>query len=852
MTQTTGTLTKEKKIDTKKINVITPHFDEKIKMTIDPRAMAHILDRLTDLYPKPLMSSIRELISNALDATVIMPADQQQAIEITRPSPFSLIFAVEDFGIGMSLEDVRNIYSLYGASTKRENFEQVGAFGLGAKAPLAYCSEFTGITTQNGITTEFTVTKNQKGNFVNILSTVETNRPSGTKIIMPIRESDVHEANNTIDTFSKYAFASPVNININKDGTQETAVVNSGNWLHFEDIVINDVPEIVVSAWIPLDGKDIKDFCNFIVGKSKLVDRYNLISILSGWGYKMPDQRDYWRSSNNSEIIFELRPGLVDFSSSRDEVVKNARSEELTTRVFAQLNEKLESKFWEWYANKASDIFATELFNVNFNRQATEKREDGVVVFGHSGGYSNSTTYELTVDQLTTTTGYNPFNFFYSKDSRSIYNNFLYISKETYRKTSNVAVVSIEDVTTINGHILNHNYLNVKAWGHQKDKISDSIMTSQKININQIPFGPEFNCPVTIIYGVNKSTVDVALKSRVNFTSVFDGQKQKIMFAKSKIEAVELKEVLVSKTGADNIEIMEIKDFEARAVEIAKERRDEARANRTAVTGNMGDYFKAQTHDDVRRMVKCFDGYRWLDNRLSRRAILEEIENGTPKRNINGEFEPCTECIVVLCSKYENINSIIGIVEEMFARGMSMDSRILTIGHKLTFNDWQNITEGTGNIIVTKNMFGDLPKNTQGLLADYVVEDHEVTRNSFDYFNIGSTIIDEYKKGDFRTLVNKFNELEIEIPFGIEEFISRPTSDVTISALRNLNFKHLLSDQENQLLDFTKELYSNALLSNLMDASRVNLSEQDADVKAWLKTGWEMLINKAKNNIANR
>ena len=40
-------------------------------------------------------------------------------------------------------EEVQEIYSRYGASTKTDDLDQIGAYGLGAKSPLAYGNEFT-------------------------------------------------------------------------------------------------------------------------------------------------------------------------------------------------------------------------------------------------------------------------------------------------------------------------------------------------------------------------------------------------------------------------------------------------------------------------------------------------------------------------------------------------------------------------------------------------------------------------------------------------------------------------------------------------------------------------------------
>ena len=74
------------------------------------------------------MAVLREVTTNALDAHV--------AAGVTRPSrstPTELapVLTIKDYGVGLSVEDIRNIFSQYGASTKRETNDQVGSLGLG-------------------------------------------------------------------------------------------------------------------------------------------------------------------------------------------------------------------------------------------------------------------------------------------------------------------------------------------------------------------------------------------------------------------------------------------------------------------------------------------------------------------------------------------------------------------------------------------------------------------------------------------------------------------------------------------------------------------------------------------------
>src|SRR5690606_26427348 len=64
-------------------------------------------------------------------------------IKIFIPSKFSNELKIKDFGLGISPSRIQDVYTGYGNSTKRDSNLQTGGFGLGAKTPLAYTSQFS-------------------------------------------------------------------------------------------------------------------------------------------------------------------------------------------------------------------------------------------------------------------------------------------------------------------------------------------------------------------------------------------------------------------------------------------------------------------------------------------------------------------------------------------------------------------------------------------------------------------------------------------------------------------------------------------------------------------------------------
>lgn len=104
---------------------------------------AHIMGILRDtLYTDKILAVLREYSSNAWDAHR-EAGKGDVPIKVTLPTFDDPKLTIRDYGRGLSPEDVFEIYTQYGASTKRETDEAVGTLGIGSKAGFAYSDTFT-------------------------------------------------------------------------------------------------------------------------------------------------------------------------------------------------------------------------------------------------------------------------------------------------------------------------------------------------------------------------------------------------------------------------------------------------------------------------------------------------------------------------------------------------------------------------------------------------------------------------------------------------------------------------------------------------------------------------------------
>jgi hypothetical protein len=106
----------------------------------DPRIIIHHLVKSVYQYPKITM--VQEIASNARDANV-EAGNADTPIQIQVPNTFNNNLVISDHGIGISPKRMHDVFVKIGNSTKRNDNNSDGTFGIGSKIPLAYADQFT-------------------------------------------------------------------------------------------------------------------------------------------------------------------------------------------------------------------------------------------------------------------------------------------------------------------------------------------------------------------------------------------------------------------------------------------------------------------------------------------------------------------------------------------------------------------------------------------------------------------------------------------------------------------------------------------------------------------------------------
>ncbi len=212
-------------------------------------ASAEAFEILSDrIYPNKVKAVVRELSTNAVDATIdarkvaklhklwmkgddISPASwaahvndnvdyvnrefetwkfnsnyrmenwAEKAPIVHLPNRIEPFFSIRDFGTGLSHEFVMKLYTTYFWSDKKTSNDYTGCLGLGSKSPFAYTDHFTVTSYWNGMKRSYNAHLSDKGFPAITIFTDDngnpletpTDEPNGVEVSFPVKSGDYYE-----------------------------------------------------------------------------------------------------------------------------------------------------------------------------------------------------------------------------------------------------------------------------------------------------------------------------------------------------------------------------------------------------------------------------------------------------------------------------------------------------------------------------------------------------------------------------------------------------------------------------------------------------------------------------------
>lgn len=145
------------------------------------------------LYSDKILAVVRELSCNAYDSHVDA-GKKDIPFLVHMPNTLEPWFAVRDWGIGLSDDGVKHLYTTYFGSTKRGSNDSVGCLGLGSKSPFAYTDSFTVTSWFNGMKRTYTAFIGEEGiPMISQMGEETTDEDNGLEVSLSVKQNDFGE-----------------------------------------------------------------------------------------------------------------------------------------------------------------------------------------------------------------------------------------------------------------------------------------------------------------------------------------------------------------------------------------------------------------------------------------------------------------------------------------------------------------------------------------------------------------------------------------------------------------------------------------------------------------------------------
>ena len=170
---------------------IQHNLTEASEFGIQQSDMSHVLGILRSrIYSNKVLAVLREYLTNAIDA--MKEAGRDDPVQLTLPSLSDPNLTIRDYGNGLTEQEIKELYIMYGASTKRSSNDYTGCLGIGCKAAFAYTDAFTITSWNQGYKTIWSASIDEATNGkIHLLSKELSNEKEGISIAVPIQAEDI-------------------------------------------------------------------------------------------------------------------------------------------------------------------------------------------------------------------------------------------------------------------------------------------------------------------------------------------------------------------------------------------------------------------------------------------------------------------------------------------------------------------------------------------------------------------------------------------------------------------------------------------------------------------------------------
>ena len=210
--------------------VATSHDFPTVNCSIDAEDMRYISSLLRNNYSNTILATIRETYANAVDANKENNLSPE-LIEVKSPNSIDQTFSVRDYGCGLSRDQIFNLYSKFGKSTKRGSDLSIGGFGIGRFAPLSYKDSFTATSYHKGVKSIYSLYISEENDTkIDEVFSEPTSEANGICISVGVAKNDLTKFNEEMSSFFSNFEILPKFLNIQNHIIKPEIVIFGVDW----------------------------------------------------------------------------------------------------------------------------------------------------------------------------------------------------------------------------------------------------------------------------------------------------------------------------------------------------------------------------------------------------------------------------------------------------------------------------------------------------------------------------------------------------------------------------------------------------------------------------------------------
>jgi len=313
---------------------------------------------LSDLYSDKALAIVRELGCNASDS-MVMAGKKDQPFHIHLPNALEPWLTIEDYGTGITHENIYSIYATYFESTKTNSNEQIGCLGLGSKSPFCYTDNFSVISITNGIKRTYNAYFGSDGcPTIAMMNQSPTSEGSGLAVQIPIKTQDFSTFQQAVLKAFRFFDIKPIITGGAITWLEEKPMFQGKGWRSYDKFGYGDAYAIMGGVTYPIDINKVDRKYYDMIRKGGLVMYFEMGEVDFTPSRESLSYCDQTIKSVNDKLAFVMQDFKVRISemlSQKDNILEALQMMYSLHNKFAYISGMAVDKGMKWKGVDVSD-----------------------------------------------------------------------------------------------------------------------------------------------------------------------------------------------------------------------------------------------------------------------------------------------------------------------------------------------------------------------------------------------------------------------------------------------------------------------------------------------------------------